>query len=106
MKNIDYLEQFFRKHKLSGKVTVKFTSPAAYDEYMSDIIFDNGDIISIWNSFHFDNQLLMIYQYLQTYHICLIGTIPLNLCYSSFLQPTIDQQHCLEIHFLYQRLYH
>ena len=53
MKNIDYLEQFFRKHKLSGKVTVKFTSPAAYDEYMSDIVFDNGDIISI-NDIIFD----------------------------------------------------
>ena len=60
MKNIDYLEQFFRKHKLSGKITVKFTSPAAYftspaayDEYMSDIVFDNGDTISI-NDIIFD----------------------------------------------------
>ena len=53
MKNIDYLEQFFRKHKLSGKVTVKFTSPVAYDEYMSDIVFDNGDTISI-NDIIFD----------------------------------------------------
>ena len=47
MKNIDYLEQFFRKHKLSGKVKVKYDSPIAVDEYMSDIIFENGDIINI-----------------------------------------------------------
>ena len=53
LRNIDYLEQFFRKHKLSGKVTVKFTSPVAYDEYMSDIVFDNGDTISI-NDIIFD----------------------------------------------------
>lgn len=47
MKNLDYLETFFKKHNLSGKVTVKFTSPIALDEYMSDIIFENGDKISI-----------------------------------------------------------
>ena len=47
MKNIDYLEQFFRKHKLSGKVKVKYDSPIAVDDYMSDIIFENGDIINI-----------------------------------------------------------
>ena len=47
MKNLDYLETFFKKHNLSGKVTVKFTSPIALDEYMSDIIFENGDKVSI-----------------------------------------------------------
>ena len=47
MKNIEYLEQFFRKHKLSGKVKVKYDSPIAVDDYMSDIIFENGDIINI-----------------------------------------------------------
>ena len=47
MRNIEYLEQFFRKHKLSGKVKVKYDSPIAVDDYMSDIIFENGDIINI-----------------------------------------------------------
>ena len=51
MKNIDYLEQFFRKHKLSGKVTVKFTSPVAYDEYMSDIITTvKGQAVALVNN--------------------------------------------------------
>lgn len=47
MKNIDYLEAFFRKHNLSGKITVRHSSPVPVDEYMSDIIFENGDVISI-----------------------------------------------------------
>lgn len=47
MKNIDYLELFFRKHKLSGKITVKYSSPIALDDYMTDIVFENGDIINI-----------------------------------------------------------
>jgi len=47
MKNIEYLEEFFRKHKLSGKINVKYTSSMPIDEYMSDIIFENGDVISI-----------------------------------------------------------
>ena len=47
MKNIDYLELFFRKHKLSGKVTVKYSSPVANDDYMTDIVFENGDVINI-----------------------------------------------------------
>jgi hypothetical protein len=47
MKNIDYLEEFFRKHNLSGKITVRHSSPVPVDEYMSDIIFENGDVISI-----------------------------------------------------------
>lgn len=47
MKNIDYLELFFRKHKLSGKITVKYSSPVALDDYMTDIVFENGDIINI-----------------------------------------------------------
>ena len=53
MRNIEYLEQFFRKHKLSGKVKVKYDSPIAVDDYMSDIIFENGDIINI-NDIIFD----------------------------------------------------
>jgi hypothetical protein len=47
MKNIDYLELFFKKHKLSGKVTVKYSTSVAVDDYMTDIIFENGDVISI-----------------------------------------------------------
>ena len=53
MKNIEYLEQFFRKHKLSGRVTVKYDSPGAIDDYMTDIVFENGDVIHI-NDIIFD----------------------------------------------------
>lgn len=47
MKNIDYLELFFRKHKLSGKIKVKYSSPVVSDDYMTDITFENGDVINI-----------------------------------------------------------
>ena len=47
MKNIEYLEAYFRKHKLSGKIKVKFSSPFATDDTMSDIVFENGDVITI-----------------------------------------------------------
>jgi len=47
MKNIDYLDSFFRKHHLSGKITVNYTSPVAVDENMTDIVFENGDVINI-----------------------------------------------------------
>ena len=47
MKNIEYLEAYFRKHKLSGKIKVKFSSPSATDDTMSDIVFENGDVITI-----------------------------------------------------------
>lgn len=53
MKNIDYLELFFRKHNLSGKIKVKFSSPIASDDTMTDIIFENGDIVNI-NDIIFD----------------------------------------------------
>ena len=53
MKNIDYLELFFKKHKLSGKVKVRFSSIIATDEYISEIEFDDGLIISI-NDIIFD----------------------------------------------------
>ena len=53
MKNIDYLELFFRKHNLSGKIKVKYSSPVANDDYMTDIIFENGDVINI-NDVTFD----------------------------------------------------
>lgn len=46
MKNIEYLEQFFRKHNLNGKITVKYDRPEQ-DEHMTDVIFENGDIINI-----------------------------------------------------------
>lgn len=47
MKNIDYLGQFFKKHNLSGRVTVRYTSPVEEDDYMSDIIFEDGITIHI-----------------------------------------------------------
>lgn len=53
MKNIDYLELFFKKHNLSGKIKVKFSSQSALDEYMTDIVFENGDVVNI-NDIIFD----------------------------------------------------
>ena len=53
MKNIDYLECFFKKHNLSGKVTVRYTSRVVIDDYMSEVEFENGDIIDI-NDIIFD----------------------------------------------------
>ena len=53
MKNIDYLECFFKKHSLSGKVTVRYTSRVVIDDYMSEVEFENGDIIGI-NDIIFD----------------------------------------------------
>lgn len=47
MTNLNYLETFFKKHHLDGKVTIRYTSPIPGDEYMSDIIFENGDTINI-----------------------------------------------------------
>ena len=47
MKNIEYLEQFFRKHKLSGKVKLKYTNTSKADEYMSDITLEDGTVINI-----------------------------------------------------------
>lgn len=41
------MESFFKKHNLSGRITVKYSSPIADDEYMSDITFENGDTINI-----------------------------------------------------------
>lgn len=38
---------------MSGKVKVKYDSPIAVDDYMSDIIFENGDIVNI-NDIIFD----------------------------------------------------
>lgn len=53
MKNIDYLELFFKKHNLSGRIKVKYSSPIQVDEYMSDITFENGDTVNI-NDIRFD----------------------------------------------------
>lgn len=47
MKNIEYLEQFFIKHRLSGVVTVKYTSMNTDDENMSYITLGNGKRIHI-----------------------------------------------------------
>ena len=47
MKNIEYLEAFFRKHNLSGKIKVDYDYPIADDDYMTDITFENGDVINI-----------------------------------------------------------
>ena len=46
MANIKYLEQFFRKHNLKGKIKVKYDKPDQ-DGYMTDIIFENGDKMHI-----------------------------------------------------------
>lgn len=57
MKNIDYLNLFFKKHKLSGKIKVKYQKP--YDDYMGDITFENGDIINIQDViFDIESELL------------------------------------------------
>ena len=53
MKNIDYLELFFKKHKLSGKIKVKYSSNEIDDDYMTDITLENGDVINI-NDIIFD----------------------------------------------------
>ena len=53
MKNIEYLGAFFRKHKLSGKIKVKFSSSTAIDDYMTDITFENGNVVNI-NDIIFD----------------------------------------------------
>lgn len=47
MKNIDYLELFFKKHNLSGRVTVQYSAKVAIDEYMTDIVFEDGLTINI-----------------------------------------------------------
>lgn len=53
MKNIDYLEEFFRKHNLSGQILVNYDDPYETDLFMSTITFENGDVISI-NDVRFD----------------------------------------------------
>ena len=53
MKNIDYLTEFFKKHNLTGKVRIKYSSSIILDEYISDIIFENGDVVNI-NDIRFD----------------------------------------------------
>jgi len=53
MSNLEYLEEFFKKHNLSGKIKVRYSSTIQMDEYMTDIIFENGDVINI-NDIIFD----------------------------------------------------
>ena len=52
MRRFDYLEVFFKKHNLSGKITVKYDG-VENDEYMSDVILENGVTINI-NDIIFD----------------------------------------------------
>lgn len=47
MTNLQYLEQFFKKHNLKGKITVEYTGRQTDDDYMSDIVFENGDKLNI-----------------------------------------------------------
>ena len=47
MKNITYLESFFRKHNLSGKVKVRYSSPIVVDEFMKEVELENGEVINI-----------------------------------------------------------
>ena len=45
MGNLEYLEQFFRKHKLSGKLTVHYSSPVRVDEFLDYVTLENGETI-------------------------------------------------------------
>ena len=47
MGNLEYLEQFFRKHKLSGKLTVHYSSPVWVDEFLDYITLENGETIDM-----------------------------------------------------------
>ena len=47
MKNIEYLTQFFRKHKLSGRVKVYYSSPTQIDEFLDNVTLDNGENLNI-----------------------------------------------------------
>ena len=38
---------------MSGKLTVKYDSPGVIDDYMTDIVFENGDVMNI-NDIIFD----------------------------------------------------
>lgn len=53
MKNIDYLELFYKKHNLSGRVSVRYSSNVVMDDYMMDATFENGETINI-NDIIFD----------------------------------------------------
>lgn len=53
MSNIEYIEEFFRKHHLSGKIKIRYSSSLKTDDYISDIVFENGDEINI-NDIIFD----------------------------------------------------
>ena len=65
MTNINYLELFFKKHKLSGKITVKYSSPVALDEYMTGIVFENGDVVKQWMEAKKGNDISLV-DWLQT----------------------------------------
>lgn len=47
MTNLQYLEQFFKKHGLKGKLKVKYTNGQNDDDYMSDLLFESGDTMNI-----------------------------------------------------------
>ena len=54
MKNIEYLTKFFKKHNLSGKITARYIgSTTTEDEYLSEIIFEDGTILKM-NDIIFD----------------------------------------------------
>ena len=53
MKNLEYLEQFFKKHKLSGRIKVTYSSPSQIDEFMSSVTLENGEVINM-NDIIFD----------------------------------------------------
>lgn len=53
MKNIDYLELFYKKHNLSGKISVRYSSRIVMDDYMEDVTLENGEVIGI-NDIIFD----------------------------------------------------
>lgn len=54
MENIEYLTLFFKKHNLSGEIRVRYDGvDEPDDDFMTDIIFENGDVINI-NDIIFD----------------------------------------------------
>lgn len=101
MKNIDYLELFFRKHKLSGQITVKYQDSRATDMYMTDIVFPNGDVININDViFDIDSELVedVVEQWLEykrTNDISLVDWMQTNNHYTPKNVDTssIDEYH-------------
>lgn len=58
MKNIEYLEAFFRKHSLSGEIRVGYEDDDCTDEFMSTVTFEDGEVVDIGDiTFDIDSDL-------------------------------------------------